>query len=128
FRFLTRWKFPPLVWKGSWSRKVTTLASGVSWPESRPASLFVNKKSFAGAFKDYTRGRSGWNYRKVIFSRFRWMLSMRRAWNSTGPRRENVGGPAGSKKAAQRCTEAIRTVGPTLREVERKVRTVRERH
>ena len=26
-----------------------------------------------------------------------------------------VGGPAGSKKVAKRCTEAIRTVGPTLR-------------
>jgi hypothetical protein len=26
-----------------------------------------------------------------------------------------VGGPAGSKGAAERCTEAIRPVGPTLK-------------
>ncbi len=30
-------------------------------------------------------------------------------------RTEDVGGPAGSKKAAKRCTEMIRTVGPTLK-------------
>jgi len=33
-----------------------------------------------------------------------------------------VEGPAGSKKAAKRCTEAIRTVGPTLTK-ERKLKT-----
>ena len=29
--------------------------------------------------------------------------------------KEGVGEPAGSKKAAKRCTEMIRTVGPTLK-------------
>jgi len=31
-----------------------------------------------------------------------------------GPDAEDVGGPAGSKEAAKRRTEVIRTVGPTL--------------
>ena len=31
-----------------------------------------------------------------------------------GPTLNRVGGPASSKKAAQRCTDAIWTVGPTL--------------
>jgi len=35
-----------------------------------------------------------------------------------------VGGPAGSKEAAKRCTEAIRTVGPTLKEGTRQDTTV----
>jgi len=35
---------------------------------------------------------------------------------TVGPTLGSVGGPAGSKKAAKRCTEMIRTVGPTLGE------------
>jgi hypothetical protein len=33
---------------------------------------------------------------------------------TVGPTLKDVGGPSGSKEAAKRCTETIRTVGPTL--------------